>query len=269
MRRLSILLGVSFLALAAPLHAELWNYDEDDTHHGPNSWSELSPDFHLCYDDSNRNPPSQQSPIDIPFGGPTGSERLELHYTSMPLTVENTGHSLLVPNFANNKISICGDSNCKDYRLVQFHFHTPSEHTLDDTSYAMEGHFVHMSSSGQLAVVAVMMNDSSEEEQGDPANSVLQAVIDNAPEAEGSNSTTIVVNPNDMLPNNRDFYNYSGSLTTPPCSEGVKWFVLNDSITISESQVNSYENILQNVSGQSHNNRPLQGLNGRVVNTSP
>ncbi len=105
----------------------------------------------------------------FPLEGQTGNQTLELHYTSMPLTVENTGHSLLVPNFANNKITICGTSDCKDYRLVQFHFHTPSEHTLDDTSYAMEGHFVHMSSSGQLAVVAVMMNDSSDLEGVQPA----------------------------------------------------------------------------------------------------
>lgn len=231
--------------------------------HGPAEWANLSPDYHLCYDNGNT---SIQSPINIPTGGQQSNMKLTFHSASTQLTVRSTGHSLQAgPVTTGNYMPVCDGSSCTDFPLIQFHFHTPSEHTVDRMGYAKEAHFVHKSGQ-QLAVVAVMLNEQSESSAAHP---LVDKVLNNAPDIEGdTNSTSTAVNPYELLPSEIDFYYYSGSLTTPPCSEGVEWFVMKEPVTVSTGQVVAYEDFLYNATDLTFNNRPLQGLNGRDVYAS-
>jgi carbonic anhydrase len=139
------------------------------------------------------------------------------------------------------------------YELQQFHFHLPSEHTEDGEHTAMEMHFVHADETGDLAVVGVLM----EKERGDSAFTDLW---DRLPTEEGDEAE--INEPIDLaefLPNDRDQYQYDGSLTTPPCTEGLKWIVLDDPVSVTPSQVAAYREVFH------RSNRPTQPLNDRVV----
>ena len=162
------------------------------------------------------------------------------------------------------------------YRLTQYHFHAPSEHTLNGHRYDLEVHLVHENAAGQTAVVAVFMNI------GDHPNELVDDVFKNAPDVAGEETDAgVESNAKDLLPGFMSshgngtfvisrYYTYSGSLTTPPCSEPVRWFVLKDPVNVSDFSVGELHHLVSlfpNYGGYPNNNRPVQPLNGRVIIT--
>ena len=218
----------------------------------PTNWNELSPSWAVCESGT------KQSPIDIKSSSLVGAltsiltENIQFNYQSLTnFPVQNNGHTIQV-NYpypsGNSTITIGG----KTYTLKQFHLHTHSEHLIDGEAAALELHLVHQNDQGELAVVGVMIENGSE-------NSALKTVFDNMPEETGTNTAIGTINASSFLPSDRSYYSYEGSLTTPPCSEGVKWFVLKKPIQASQAQIDAFTNIFQ------VNARPVQDLNGRIV----
>ena len=219
-----------------------WDYSD------PTAWGYLDEAYAMCKDGQ------KQSPIDIQRTREKEVGELEFDYNNTPLEILNNGHTLQVNYAPGSSLKI----NHKKYRLLQFHFHTPSEHKVGGETAPMEMHFVHADENGSLAVVGVMMNYGEE-------NHSFAKILDNAPHSKG----TVVVageslNGQAFMPRHKDeaddFYNYSGSLTTPPCSEGVRWFVLKKRISVSHEQVEEFAEFVHH-----GNARPVQGINDRTV----
>ena len=216
-----------------------WEYTGDS---GPEYWGDMA-GFELCREGL------QQSPIDINYSFPEDLRDIEFHYQPTPLEVLNNGHTIQANVAPGSAMVIDGE----EYSLLQFHFHTPSENVVNHKAYAMEGHLVHQSAGGELAVLGVFFGVG-------PNNDALNAVWDVMPEEAGE--TVSVAAPFDldgMLPEDRRTYRFDGSLTTPPCSEGVKWNVLVTPIQLSKAQVTLFDSII------GENARPVQPLNGRKV----
>jgi len=136
---------------------------------------------------------------------------------------------------------------------MQFHFHSPSENHINDESFPMEAHIVHGDGVGNFAVIAVMFKEGE-------ANPALEALWENMPTTEGEHRKLNTANLSDLLPENKDYYRFTGSLTTPPCSEGLRWLVLKNPITASKAQIEQFQKVMQHP-----NNRPLQPINARVI----
>ena len=219
-----------------------WGYEADN---GPAVWAQLSEDYRLCAEGR------RQSPIDLADASPKRSPSVTFNYISSPLTVVNNGHTVQVNYSEGSSMEIEGAR----YELLQFHFHSPSEHTLSGESLDIEMHLVHRNaSSGELAVVGALVRRGSE-------NAAFAPVWENIP-AEAGEPRRIdgaSINAEDLLPSERLFYRYDGSLTTPPCSEGVKWFVLTTPIEMSAAQIETFRSVING------NNRPVQPLNEREL----
>ena len=233
-------LGVTAAAQegAHPAH---WGYAGEV---GPEHWAEFESDFGAC--SSGRN----QSPIDL--GNFIEAELPPIAFDYQPggHEVVNNGHAIQVNYNAGSSIAI--DSTV--FQLKQFHFHSPSENTINGKSFPMEAHFVHADAKGNLAVVALMFGEGA-------GNKVLEKVWPQVPRDEGDKaSLASQVAAADLLPADRDYYYYSGSLTTPPCSEGVRWFVLKNPATASAEQLG----VVGKVIGHP-NNRPVQPVGARPV----
>jgi carbonic anhydrase len=139
----------------------------------------------------------------------------------------------------------------KEFQLLQFHFHTPSENTINGKYFPMEAHFVHSTKEKELAVVAVMFKIGKE-------NPTLKKLIEKMPKKV--NDTSVVhIKAQDLLPKSLEYYRFNGSLTTPPCTEGVRWFVLKEPLEISKEQLEAFESVM------GKNNRPLQSINARII----
>jgi carbonic anhydrase len=137
--------------------------------------------------------------------------------------------------------------------LQQFHFHHPSEDQIKGKSYPLEAHLVHADPAGKLAVVAIFL------EQG-PSSPLMKTIFSHLPKIKGQEkSTDTAVNVGDLLPKTRSYVTYSGSLTTPPCTEGVSWIVMDTPVTLSDSEIATFENVYR------FNARPVQSLNGRSI----
>ncbi len=218
-----------------------WSYEGDT---GPAHWAELDPAYALAADGKS------QSPVDLgsAVAGEAGS--IEFHYAESGFQVVNNGHTIQVNVEEGSWFSLDG----KRYDLKQFHFHAPSEHAIDGVLSDMEVHCVHQNAEGKLAVVGFFVG------AGEAAPN-LGKVFEHAPEA--GEKVTIPDLRRDLsviLPENLGhFYHYSGSLTTPPCTEGVEWIVMQTPRTASPEQIETYR---KHYSG---NNRPVQALNGRVI----
>ena len=225
-------------------HAPHWGYEGEA---GPEHWGHLDHAFTTCIEGKN------QSPIDITETTKGNSDNITFNYKASPLKVINNGHTIQVNYEKGSSISVSG----KEYELLQFHFHSPSEHTIKGKASDMVVHLVHKSKEGELAVIGVLL-------EKDKGNTLVQTVWNNIPKKEGKENTVkgITVNAADFLPGNRSYYNYSGSLTTPPCTEGVNWFVLKTSVTVSETQVAKFKSIFKK------SVRPVQPRNGRTVKES-
>lgn len=210
-----------------------------------------------------------QSPVDI-FGTKRNRNLrpIRFHYRPSELVVKNNGHTTEVEYEEGSPDYIRVDGEQCD--LLQFHFHTRSEHGIGGNSFPMEAHLVHQCESGRLAVIGVMMHYLSE-----TPNKALNKALMYAPFDEVSGEyiidTVLVddvrVNARDLLPRKRDYYTYEGSLTTPPCSEIVDWYVMRKSVGISKQQVETFKGILADTSPDKFpfNNRPLQNLNDRAI----
>lgn len=218
-----------------------WGYDGKE---GPEAWGSLSPDFALCA--SGRN----QSPINIQGALKTPHRKLVTHYTQEGKEIFNNGHTVQI-NFAPGNTLQLEDGT---YEMKQVHFHAPSENHIAGKAFPLEAHFVHADSKGNLAVVGVMFQDGKE-------NAALKALSAFLPDSEGAPSKLAVkLKPTQMMPSSMDYYRFAGSLTTPPCSEGVRWLVMKQPMTASKSQIEAFAKAMRH-----HNNRPVQPMNGRVV----
>ncbi len=227
-------------------HGAHWGYEGAA---GPAHWGDLSNDFALCKSGKS------QSPIDIDTASvqPGNLGPIEFHYQPLDgFEVVNNGHTFKVP-VSNGSYAVIGG---KRYELVQFHFHVPSEHTIDGKPADMVAHLVHKADDGQLAVVGVLMSEGA-------PNPALTPVWSHLPKHEGKASGSGTVDLMAMMPADKSYYNYSGSLTTPPCSEGVNWNVLKSTASVSAEQVAAFTAVFPK------SVRPTQPLNGRVVTLNP
>lgn len=233
-----------------------WGYEIKN---GPDVWAQLSSEYVLCAEGRN------QSPIDLvnPISAKLPAIAYEYHQTT-DLNIRNTGHTIEVAYPEGNWVEIDGTQ----YQLLQFHFHAPSEHTIAGKPFDMEMHLVHKSEEGNLAVVGLLIESGRR-------NFTFDSVWHNLPAVPGKTQRVEVsekhpINPAMMLsPNGQitdeprrhfsNYYRYKGSLTTPPCSEGVEWIVLTTPIEMSEAQIAAFKAIIHD------NNRPVQQLNGREL----
>ena len=210
---------------------------------GPDHWAMLRQDYLTC------EKGSQQSPINIHLPQHRdNSETIVFHYNPTQINSTNNGHTLQVDYKSQSGLHV----NDRKYHLRQFHFHEPSEHQVEGKTYPMELHLVHQDPRGHIVVVAVFM------EVG-PENALLKQVFDRMPQSGQSMENKGQLNVRNLLPTNTHHYAYRGSLTTPPCTEGVLWIVLKDTIKVSASQIKRF------VSTIGDNARPVQPLEDREV----
>ncbi|MBT2322026.1 carbonic anhydrase family protein [Variovorax paradoxus] len=220
-----------------------WSYEGET---GPEHWAALEGDNLMC--SSGRN----QSPINIDKAFSAKLPPIEFHYARSGKEAEvHNGHTVQI-NFEPGSYIVMDGSR---YDLVQVHFHHPSENEIRGKRFPLEGHFVHKDRQGNLAVVAVMFKEGRE-------NKGLNVAWDHMPAGAGQSSTLEAhFRPESILPKSKSYYRFSGSLTTPPCSEGVLWMVMKQPVEISRSQLEKLRHALPH-----ENNRPVQPLNARQVN---
>jgi len=257
-------LAVAALLLAAsPAFAQEWNHDPASPV-GPGAWGTVTFPFATC--GSSFEPGGfvevgkKQSPIDISGATPALLPPPLYLYGATPFEVENTGHVVEVVYQAGSRLVIGIDT----FDLVQFHFHAPSEHAVNGRLADAELHLVHRNALGNLAVVGVLL------QVGPRPNALIEQIIGAAPAVEGSNVVTgRTLSARDVLPRNPfSFWTYSGSLTTPPCSEGVKWTVLKEPVQVSAGTIARLHAIIAafpGYEGYQSNNRPVTPLNGRAI----
>lgn len=212
---------------------------------GPSHWGDLG--YPTC------SKGDKQSPIDINTSRGLGLANPRFDYGRVKLTLAETGHGVNVAPAKGSRANIAS-VNGKKYTFLQFHHHGPSEHQIDGLHYPAEVHFVNQAKDGSLAVFGVMFRG------GGPTNKAWKPVLDVITKATadpGATSTTADLNA--LLPKDRRSFRYEGSLTTPPCSEGVAWTVFTKPVVLSSAQLN---NLLEAYQG---NARPVQPLNGRSV----
>jgi len=220
-----------------------WSYEGET---GPQAWGSLEKSFSVCAIGK------RQSPINIEetatLQGP--AEPLQFNYQASTGTVVNNGHTIQVDLSGDNTLTVRGSS----YKLIQFHFHTPSEERINGQGSAMVAHLVHKNSENQLAVVAVLLEPGA-------ANSLIHQVWTYMPLDSGDRVSmpTGLIDMNALLPKDQRYYQFMGSLTTPPCTEGVLWMVIKQPTPISKEQIRLFTQIFPN------NARPVQAINGRSV----
>ncbi len=228
---------------------EHWSYTGD---RGPDKWASLTPVYASC--GSGR----QQSPINIDgMAGGSGGLKLEYGTTSLAIShhehveeIINNGHTIQVTCDTGSRITI----GTNTYELKQFHFHTPSEHQIAGKSVPMEMHLVHQSAAGKLAVVGVLFAID------DRAATIFDTLAQHLPNKPGDRLTkdNVSIDLRALLPSTTEAYHYQGSLTTPPCSEGVEWVVLAQPKMVRQAVVDAFHSRI------GPNNRPVQALNGRT-----
>lgn len=223
-------------------HASPWSYSGEN---GPEKWGLLKAEYGAC------GKGRMQSPINLQGPAVEGEVDISFDYKASILQVLNNGHTFQVGYGAGSGISVNG----KRFELLQLHFHSPSEHGRNGRRYPLEVHLVHKNAKGQLAVVGVFMETGAE-------NISLMEMWNHMPLRAGEAATIprVAISAADLVPSDTQFYRYMGSLTTPPCSEGVNWFVASEAITVSQDQIDKF---LHAVGGE--NARPLQALNNRLL----
>jgi len=247
-----VLLVVAEFLVPAPSRAQWktpWTYEGPT---GAAHWGALDPRYAAC------NAGQEQSPIDIRNAVKAGLPTLRFEYRSGPLKyLIDNGYTIRV-NFHDGPDSgsflVVED---KRYHLTQFHFHRPSEEYIQGKPYEMEVHFMHEAGDGKVAGVAVLLKAGS-------ANTTIQRIWEHMPTTQGKEESIpgVEVDPARLLPGDTAYYTYMGSLTAPPCSEGVVWFVLKTPVEISPEQIARFARLYP------HDVRPLQPLNGRIVKES-
>lgn len=220
-----------------------FGYGGDD---GPARWGELDPSYRKCATGK------RQSPIDLTDGRPAALPEIAFSYEPTELEIEDNGHSLEAEYPPGSSIELDG----VEYRLAQFHYHAPSEHRIDGAAAPIEFHLVHESPGGERLVLGVMV------ERGQP-NQAVAELLEAVPPSEGERRRVPAeVNALDLLPADPGTvgrWSYAGSLTTPPCDEGVRWHVFEDPVELSAEQIDAYTSVYEGT------NRPLQPRNGRAL----
>jgi len=219
-----------------------WGY----TGHGaPAHWGDLSENYALC------KTGKHQSPVNLSGTVKANLDAITFSYRPSPLQVVNNGHTIQVNYQKGSFITVDG----RDFALLQFHFHSPSENRINGNAFPMEAHFVHADKEGNLAVVAVMLTSGK-------VHATLDDVWKHMPASAGGKASPAgaEINAMDLLPDDKRYYRFSGSLTTPPCTEGVRWFVMKAPAMVSGKQADQFRSTM----GQ-HTNRPVQPVNARVV----
>lgn len=240
----SVLLGsvVAASAIAGEGRSH-WGYEG---HAGPDHWGELDKKFATC------NTGKIQSPVDLKFEAAKKTDLGDIQFIYKDINPEivNNGHTIQV-NYGNGSAI---KANGKDFGLAQFHFHTPSENTVNGKHYPMEMHLVHKNNNGELAVVAVFFKEGKR-------NAELDKAWKKMPKNAGSKQmlADASINAANLLPAHKEFGHFKGSLTTPPCSEGVNWFVMKEPIEASKEQIAQFNKVIGD------NARPTQPLNGRQI----
>jgi len=235
---------LSGLALAGMLgvHAEghHWSYG---AHGGPAEWGELDHAFASC------RLGKVQSPIDIRDAKAADLTPIKFDYKPAPLKLIDNGHTIQVNYPPGSTIDVGGTR----YELLQFHFHKPSEEKVDGKAHAMVAHLVHKGSDGSLAVVAVLLDKGQD-------NPTLRAVWRHLPkQKEKEIAAPATIDASALLPADKGYYTFAGSLTKQPCSEGVRWFVLKTPMTLAASELTAFAKLYP------MNARPTQPLNGRAI----
>ncbi len=240
-----LMLGFSGLCAAAqnPNQGAYWNYEG---HTGPLVWGKLDPAYQAC------SRGHEQSPVDIRGARLNSALRpIEFHYIGGPETLENTGRGIVVRVDPGSYIVAGGVR----YNLLRYEFHHPSEHAVRGRLTDMEVDLIHQSQDGRFAIVAVRLS----EDRGNP-NAVLATLWQHLPTTAGARSKVEdMIDPGAFLPADRSYWTYTGSELTPPCAEGVLWFVFENNISISREQLRTFTDLFR------MNTRPLQDLHGRRI----
>ena len=220
--------------------ARHWSYSGEV---GPLAWGGLRAEFTLCASGQ------RQSPIDIREGIAVDLEPIRFNYQSSSFGVVDNGHTVQVNVAPGNFIELGG----RRFELQQFHFHRPSEERIDGRQFDMVAHLVHKDVEGKLAVVAVLLDRGS-------VQPVVQTVWNNLPlEKHQETKARVTIDLTQLLPADRRYYTYMGSLTTPPCSEGVQWVVMRHPVAVSQEQLDIFARMYP------MNARPLQAASGRRI----
>jgi len=238
------LLTLAWFSFAADGHSH-WNYSGAS---GPEKWGTIEEDYSTCALGK------KQSPIDIrdEIAARVDLPPIEFHYKPAGLKIIDNGHTIQI-NYEAGSFIIVGS---RRYELVQFHFHKPSEERVNGKGYDMVAHLVHRDPDGNLAVVAVLLTKGN-------ANGLIGTLWDNIPRQKGSEQAPGVrIDATALIPKDAAYYTYAGSLTTPPCSEGVTWLVLRNPMTLSADQIARFSRAYP------MNARPVQPLNGREIRAS-
>jgi carbonic anhydrase len=224
-------------------HAVHWSYEGGT---GPEAWARLAPEFAQCASGA------RQSPIDIRDGMKLELEQIAFDYRPSSFRVIDNGHTIQANVSGWNSIRVMG----RRYALVQFHFHRPSEEMIDGRLFDMVVHLVHKDNEGRLAVVAVLVEKGARQQ-------AIQAVLNNLPLEKGEETAAAgMLDMNQLLPESRKYYTYMGSLTTPPCTEGVLWVVMKQPVQATGDQLNLFARMYP------MNARPIQSSAGRTIKES-
>lgn len=221
-----------------------WGYEGSGA---PYFWGDLKSEFSTCKDGK------QQSPIDISAAIVTTLAKIQIDYHDAPLDIVNNGHTIQVNYKPGSSITI----GSKQFDLLQFHFHSPSEHTVGGKVYPMVAHLVHKAADGQLGVIGILLKEGQ-------ANALIDQLWGHLPPHAGEKIAVEgeTINVTGLLPKDMTYFNYSGSLTTPPCSEGVNWMLLTTPVSLSAEQIERFRSLY------AFNARPVQPVNGRPIGLS-
>lgn len=225
---------------AAAAEAPVWDYDNS----GPRKWPALDPAFRICGDGE------QQSPVNLHDGVKAQLPQLQLNWKNERFTIWNNRHTIQLNAPEGSFVEV----GTEKFDLVQFHFHTPSEHAIEGRRTAMEAHFVHSHKSGRVAVLGVLLVPGGQ-------NGVFAAIMNSAPrQPDAKLLSPLPVNPRELLPASlQSTWRYEGSLTTPPCSQIVDWIIFDRTIAVAQPDIELFQRIFP------ANARPLQPLNRRYL----
>jgi carbonic anhydrase len=246
MKALSILIVILvFSSACSPQQAETasphWTYEGEE---GPSHWGGLDESYATC------SAGKSQSPIDVLQPSEQDLTNILFHYQPSTVNILNNGHTVQVDYDPGSYIELDGTR----YDVVQFHYHAPSEHTLSGVSFPAELHIVHRSADGNLAVVGILLQEGTE-------NAAYQPFISNLPaEPTEPKDAGVSINAIDLLPSVQTTFRYSGSLTTPPCTEGVNWLLMTTPVELSVQQLTALDSLFE-----TGNNRPVQPINDRTL----
>ncbi len=238
MKSLLSLLILSTSLYAAEIH---WGYNKEI---GPDRWANISSAFASCKTGYN------QSPINIVAAKNTHLEKITFDYPTTQGTLLNNGHTIQFSPM--NKQFLYNEK--ESYQLIQFHFHSPSENLIDGQSYPLEAHFVHEDTNGQILVLAVLYQEGKE-------NKTLKKLWDKLPNLATTSHEMNHFNIRNLIPEHFEYYRFSGSLTTPPCTEGITWIVTDQHPTLSKEQIAQFYQLMGGPT-----NRPIQPIHGRIIN---